>query len=114
MRKKPDDNISSGGSNISDDEGSSSSPPVKGPQGSRSFINRGGHNYLYDLGKDGKLSGEKTFIERPEAGPGSSLREEIDKMYMQTKYVIPPPEDLIAKSMFTEEPIRSGAPFGFV
>jgi hypothetical protein len=30
------------------------------------------------------------------------------------KYHIPPPEDLIAKSVFTLEPIRTGAPISFV
>lgn len=30
------------------------------------------------------------------------------------KYIIPPPEDLIAKSVFIVEPIRTGAPISFV
>lgn len=46
--------------------------------------------------------------------PTNTLREEIESMYLKTKFYIPPPEDLIAKSIFSEEPIRSGAPFGFV
>ncbi len=76
---------------------------------------RDGHSYLSKNGKNERQPGKETFIERPsENGPGAQLREEIEKMYMQTKYVIPPPEDLIAKSLFTEEPVRSGAPFGFV
>lgn len=75
-----DDKVSSGGSNFSDDEGSFSSPPIRGPTGSRSFINKGGHNYLHLHGKDEKYPGEKTFIERPSegGGPGSHLREEIE------------------------------------
>jgi hypothetical protein len=72
---------------------------VRGAGGTRSFINRDGHNYLYEHGKDERLPGVKTFIERPsENGPTFQLREEIEKMHLATKYVIPPPEDLIAKS----------------
>ena len=66
-----DDNLSSGGSNFSDDEASSSSPPIRGAGGSRSFINRDGQSYLYEHGKEEKPPGEKTFIERPGGGPVS-------------------------------------------
>jgi hypothetical protein len=45
---------------------------------------------------------------------GSELRDQIEKMYSGTKYYIPPPENLLAKSVILNEPIRSGAPFGFV
>lgn len=45
---------------------------------------------------------------------GSELRDQIEKMYSGTKYFIPPPENLLAKSVILNEPIRSGAPFGFV
>ena len=29
-------------------------------------------------------------------------------------YLIPPPEDLIAKTVFIQEPIRTGGPFSFM
>jgi hypothetical protein len=31
--------------------------------------------------------------------PNNELREQIEKMYLGTKYYIPPPENLIAKSV---------------
>ena len=45
---------------------------MRGAGGTRSFINRDGHNYLYEHGKDERLPGVKTFIERrSENGPAS-------------------------------------------
>jgi hypothetical protein len=54
------------------------------------------------------------LIEHSNSLPQSQLHENIDSLYNYTKYNIPPPENLIAKSVFISEPIRSGAPFSFV
>lgn len=44
----------------------------------------------------------------------NKLREEIEKMQLNSKYFIPPPENLMPKSLCNSEPIRSGAPFSFI
>lgn len=42
------------------------------------------------------------------------LLKEYNLLKNNDKYMIPPPEDLIAKTVFTVEPIRTGAPISFV
>ncbi len=44
----------------------------------------------------------------------NQLRDEIEKMQINSKYFIPPPENLMPKSLCNSEPIRSGAPFSFM
>jgi len=43
-----------------------------------------------------------------------TLLKEFQMLKNNDKYIIPPPEDLIARTVFTVEPIRTGAPISFV
>lgn len=47
-----------------------------------------------------------------ESGNSSSNLKDFSNN--SNKYIIPPPEDLIAKSVYIVEPIRTGAPINFV
>jgi hypothetical protein len=60
------------------------------------------------LSKKQKHKHHKTKDESSELGSPLLYRQIDDK------YLIPPPEDLIAKSVFIQEPIRTGGPFSFV
>ena len=61
------------------------------------------------------LKAEKHFLmDHSNSLPTNLLREEIEKMQLNTKYYIPPPENLMPKSLCNTEPIRSGAPFSFM
>ena len=61
------------------------------------------------------LKAEKNFLmDHSNSLATNLLREEIEKMQLNTKYFIPPPENLMPKSMCNTEPIRSGAPFSFM
>jgi hypothetical protein len=44
----------------------------------------------------------------------SPLLKDTQSRKESERYIIPPPEDLIAKSVFIIEPIRTGAPISFV
>lgn len=57
---------------------------------------------------------KESLIDHSSSLPTSDLRDQLENLYLGTKYFIPPPENLIAKSVIISEPIRSGAPFSFV
>jgi len=42
------------------------------------------------------------------------LEQNNSPTFNYEKYKIPPPEELIAKSVFSQEPIRTGGPFSFI
>ena len=76
----------------------------KGGTGSTSFAE------LHQMrGRDeGNFGSDDLAINSPQ------LQKELNLLKNNDKYMIPPPEDLIAKTVFTVEPIRTGAPISFV
>jgi hypothetical protein len=72
-----------------------------------------GNSYAFSSSSSA-AENKSLLIDHSNSLPQSQLHEHIDSFYNYTKYNIPPPENLIAKSVFISEPIRSGAPFSFV
>lgn len=95
-----EDNESSG-SNISEDDEQHSTP-------------RRRSSFTFPSSEDNRSNAGAKVDLLTSSVPNNELREQIEKMYLGTKYYIPPPENLIAKSVINQEPIRSGAPFSFV
>lgn len=46
-----------------------------------------------------KAKAKVDLMEHSNSLPTNELREQMDKLYNQTKYFIPPPENLIAKTL---------------
>ena len=69
---------------------------------------------MLDSSSNSNFSDENSVSPKRPKADTYKEHEHSSPILNDNKYIIPPPEDLIAKSVFEHEPIRSGAPISFV